>query len=155
MTGGSRSHAGLMLFSQLRRDFDELFQEVIAAGESPGQAPTWRPATDILELEDAVLVLVEVPGLAPEDLEVQVEGTVLSVRGRRQLSFAGSEEGCFHCLERREGSFARRLEVATSVNFAAARAELRAGVLTIELPKLEDRRRRRRVIPVTAAEEEP
>jgi HSP20 family protein len=148
-------YSGLLRVSQLRRELDELFQEVVAATETLAPATAWNPGIDVLDLPGSVRVLVEVPGLTAEQLEVEVEAGILCIRGRRQLRAEIGGERRYHCLERQEGSFSRQLEVPCPVNYAASRAHLESGVLTIELPKLEDRRRQRRAIAITEDEEGP
>ena len=72
----------------------------------------------------------------------EVDGTTLRVRGRRRLSFPEPGRIRFHCLERQEGSFERLVEIYEPVNFAKASVRLERGLLCIELPRVEDRRRR-------------
>jgi HSP20 family molecular chaperone IbpA len=64
--------------------------------------------------------------------------------------------GCrFHCLERQEGRFERQLELAVPVDFRRATVSLAAGLLRIELPKVDERRRRVHSLPISEREEEP
>jgi len=143
----SGSFPGSLVVTELRRELDRLFQEIVAASEAMGR-PAWAPLTDILELNDAVVVLIEVPGLASEDLTVSIEGNRLRIEGQHRLSFPRDGEVRFHCLERREGQFRRQIEIYQPVDNSAATATLRRGLLVIELPKLNDRRRQRRSIHV-------
>jgi HSP20 family protein len=153
MPAGIRRHPGAAILSTLRRELDDLFQEMVVASEGASREPSWLPAADVLELPEAVLVVLEVPGATPHELEVYTEAPVVGIRGRRQLSVPGGDGTRFHRLERPQGPFARELEISLAVDFAAARAELCGGVLVIELPKLEERRRRQRRIRVVESDE--
>lgn len=136
-----RRYAGTLVSAQLKGELERLFQEVLAARESAARAG-WSPPVDVLELPENVVVLVEVPGLGPEDLRVEVVDHTLHVKGRRRLAFGAPGRVRFHCLERQEGGFARAIEVPGPVDFRRARASLADGLLRIELPKVEERRRR-------------
>jgi HSP20 family molecular chaperone IbpA len=150
----SRRYSGVVVVSQLRAELDRLIHEVLAASEtaSPGG---WVPATDVVDLGHAVVVQIEVAGVAPTDLRVEVEGTTLRVLGRRRLTFPNPGRVRFHCLERQEGSFTRQVEILEPVNFAKAQARLERGLLIVELPKVEDRRKRQVVLTIDEAPEEP
>jgi HSP20 family protein len=136
-----RRYAGTLVSAQLKGELERLFQEVLAARESAARAG-WAPAVDVLDLADRFVVLVEVPGLGPEDLRVEVVDGALQIRGRRRLAFAAAGRVRFHCLERQEGGFARGVEVPGPVDFRRAQVELADGLLRIELPKIEERRSR-------------
>lgn len=148
-TRPSRRYSGVVVASRLRSELDRLIQEVLAASETatPGG---WTPAVDVVDLGDALVVQVEVAGVAASDLRVEVEGSTLRISGRRKLAFPKPGRGRirFHCLERPEGSFVRQVEIFEPVNVARARVQLEQGLLTIRLPKVEDRRRRQVVLIV-------
>ncbi len=137
----SRRYSGVVVISQLRAELDRLIQEVLAATETSGRGG-WAPAIDVVDLGHALLVQVEVAGVAPADLRVEIEGTTVRVHGRRRLTFPKPGRIRFHCLERQEGSFVRQVDIFEPVNFARASARLERGLLCVELPRVEDRRRR-------------
>jgi HSP20 family protein len=139
------------LVSELRRELERLVHELLVTSESLPQPGDWCPPADVVDDGERILVCLEVPGLGPEDLEVEVEGGVVHVRGRRRQRYAA--EVRYHCLERQEGGFERQLQMPEAVDFGLVRARLSRGVLSIELPKVEDRRRRRRAVAVEADEE--
>ena len=148
----SRRYSGVVVVSQLRSELDRLIQEVLAATETVNRGG-WTPSTDVVDLGHALLVQVEVAGVAPGDLRVEIDGTTLRVYGRRRLSFPEPGRIRFHCLERQEGSFERQVEIFEPVNFAKATARLERGLLCIELPRVEDRRRRHVELVVDEGEE--
>ena len=108
----------------------------MAAGES---GAAWLPAVDLCESDSCVTVLVELPGVRAEHVEVVVGGDELRVRGRKRK---GAPRGVIShlCSERSFGQFARTIRLRWPVRKDRATAELKDGVLTVRLPKLEDRR---------------
>lgn len=137
--------------SRLRAELDRLFQDVLAASETV-QRSGWTPAVDVIDTGEALVLLLEVAGLSPADLRVEVEGSVVRVKGRRRLAFPVPGRVRFHCVERQEGRFVREVEVLEPVDFRNARATLADGLLRLELPKIEERRKRLQVIEVVEAE---
>ena len=150
----SRRYSGVVVVSQLRSELDRLIQEVLAATETTSRGG-WTPATDVVDLGHALLVQVEVAGADPADLRVEIDGSTLRVRGRRRLTFPKPGRIRFHCLERQEGTFERQVEIFEPVNFAKATARIERGLLCIELPRVEDRRRRHLELLVEEVAEPP
>ena len=108
----------------------------MAAGEA---GAAWLPAVDLCESGACVTVSVELPGVRAEQIEVALTNEELRVRGRKRK---GAPRGVIShlCSERSFGPFARTILLRWPVRKDAATAELKDGVLTIRLPKLEDRR---------------
>jgi HSP20 family protein len=106
------------------------------AGES---GAAWLPAVDLCESDSCVTVRVELPGVRAEHVEVVLGGDELRVRGRKRK---GAPRGVIShlCSERSFGQFARTIRLRWPVRKDRATAELKDGVLTVRLPKLEDRR---------------
>jgi HSP20 family protein len=97
---------------------------------STEHAPTERgggisPRVDVLETENEFLVLADMPGTKPDDLDIRFEQGELTVHGRR----AARNE--------KFATYHRIFSVADSVSADRITAELKAGVLTIRLPKVE------------------
>ena len=108
----------------------------MAAGES---GAAWLPAVDVCESESCVTVTMELPGVRAEQVEVALTNGELRVRGRKRK---GAPRGVIShlCSERSFGQFARNIPLRRPVRKDEATAELKDGVLTVRLPKLEDRR---------------
>ena len=108
----------------------------MAAGEA---GAAWLPAVDLCESGSCVTVSVELPGVRADQIEVALTNEELRVRGRKRK---GAPRGVIShlCSERSFGSFTRTILLRWPVRKDAATAELKDGVLTIRLPKLEDRR---------------
>ena len=98
--------------------------------------PAFRPAVDIVESAEAFEVRAEVPGMKAEDIHLDVEKNVLTLRGERTL--AETTEGAdYRRVERSYGSFTRSFSLPETVDDEAIEANLADGVLTVRLPKKE------------------
>ena len=111
------------------REFDRLLQ-------TPGReaANQWVPAVDIRELEDAFVVLVDVPGVEASEIEISVENGVLSLSGSRELEQSESTDN-YNRIERASGKFVRRFTLPDDIDPEAVTARSQNGVLEISLPK--------------------
>src|SRR6266487_6907564 len=107
--------------------------------QGSGQATTtaWAPALDISERKDAYLVTVELPGVAVDDLEITLEGGMLTIQGERHFAHDSSEQR-FHRVERRYGAFRRAITLPAHVVGDAVEASVDQGVLQIVVPKMEE-----------------
>jgi HSP20 family protein len=115
-------------------------------GDRP-DAAHWRPPIDVVETPEKVQVLVEVPGIAVDDLHVEVEGKTVIVAGTKAAS-SPNDQARYHRLERRQGGFERTVDLVGTVNTHAGVARLRGGLLTVEFPKIREKRRRRRILVI-------
>lgn len=125
---------------RLRGRVGRLFVALQEASEMvAGEAGAWLPPVDLCESEECVTVRVELPGVRAEQVEVALTNEHLRVRGRKRK---GAPRGSIThlCSERSFGQFVRTVPLRWPVRKDAATAELRDGLLTIRLPKLEDRR---------------
>lgn len=96
----------------------------------------FRPAVDIHESPEAYALTIEVPGVKEEDLHVELENGVLTVRGERKFEkTTENKESGYRHVERAYGSFARRFSVPDAVKADAVEAKLDAGLLHVRLPK--------------------
>jgi len=94
------------------------------------------PPVDVYEDAQHVVLKLEVPGIKQEDLDVQVENQMLTVKGERKFEKNEKEEN-FHRIERRYGSFTRSFTLPQTVDAASVKANYEHGVLTISLAKKE------------------
>jgi HSP20 family protein len=124
----------------LQEKMNRLFQESLSAeGLDPGAlGSAWTPPADAHETPDAYVVELEVPGLRRDDLDVQVDGARLVVRGERRPAAQGRPER-FYRMERTYGPFSRTFEFAGPVDADRVTAHLKDGLLRLELPKLRPR----------------
>jgi HSP20 family protein len=126
--------------------FDQLFNTVLGANGSRGgngSSLMRAPDTDVIETEHEIRVVTEMPGLKRENIEVDVENNVLTIRGEKREERREGEPGRFHLAERRYGTFTRSFVLPRDVDADQIQADFEDGVLTIAIPKSERARRRR------------
>jgi len=96
----------------------------------------WVPAVNMIENADAFEVSAELPGFATEDVEIDFENDVLTLRGETtQERTEGDEKQRYHVWERRSGSFQRSFQLPGTIDGDKITAAFVDGVLTIRLPK--------------------
>ena len=99
---------------------------------------------DVSETDKAVEVRLDVPGINPADVDIQLSSGTLTVRGeRKEEEEEKDKDRNYHRVERRCGSFSRTVTLPCSVREDEAAAEYKDGVLTITLPKSEEAKTRR------------
>jgi HSP20 family protein len=127
-----------------QREVERYLQHFARAGKRPTIVftqhtqlePLWSPAVDVYETADAVVVVLELPGVDPDDVDIQVEPQRLTVRGvRRDRHAPTAERRTYHALEIRYGRFARSLPLPTGIDGASSTASYRDGLLEIRLAK--------------------
>ncbi len=111
-------------------------------GAAIGSTPAWMPALDISERKDAYLVTVELPGVKLDDLQITMEGSLLTIQGERHVPNDSSEQQ-FHRIERRYGTFRRSITLPAHVVADAVQATVDDGVLQILVPKAEEAKPKR------------
>jgi HSP20 family protein len=116
------------------------------AGSGPAAADC-RPPIDVFETVEAVEVIVDVPGVAPDLLRVAVRRDTVLVVGVK-MSSAGDPRQRFHLAERAYGHFARAIRLGGAFDANRAQATAAGGQLRIVLPRIEDRRGRVLHVPV-------
>jgi HSP20 family protein len=97
-------------------------------------AGNFVPAVDVYEDPQKLVLKFEVPGIKPEDLDIRVEGRVLTVRGERKWDSEQKEEN-YHRIERRYGSFVRSFTLPATVDTENIDAQSEHGVLQLTLNK--------------------
>nr|ANY58115.1 Amidohydrolase [uncultured bacterium] len=122
---------------------DRFFDTVLGAGGARGGSLMRAPETDVVETEREIRVATEMPGLRQEDIEVDVENNVLTIRGEKREERSEGEQGKYHLAERRYGTFARSFVLPRDVDAERIEAAFENGVLTVRIPKSEKTQRRR------------
>jgi HSP20 family protein len=145
----------LFVISRFQAELDRLFQEAMQIGESDLPLGEWQPAIDVVETPAAVLILAELPGFAAADLRIEVRATRILISGTKSTAPPDAQRIKFHCLERGHGRFSREIHVFLPVNTHQGTARLRDGLLTLELPKIQDKRQEARLLHIEEGEETP
>ena len=96
----------------------------------------WRPAVDIKEEKNCFLIVADVPGINPKDIEITMENGVLTVKGERHLDAEDSNEN-YKRVERMNGTFYRRFSLPDTADGERIEATGCNGVLEITIPKHE------------------
>jgi HSP20 family protein len=113
-----------------------LFQDSVNRLFAEPSARPWVPAVDILETENELVLKADVPEMELKDLDVKIENGTLTLRGERKFEHK-EKNGGFHRVERSYGTFERVFTLPETVNPEGVKADYKAGVLTIALPKKE------------------
>jgi HSP20 family protein len=110
-----------------------------AFGEDVALWPSERiiPSLDLAETDGIVEVRMDIPGMENKDIDIQVNGNLLTISGERKEE--REEKGkTFHRVERRVGSFSRTVTLPCPVKEDAVDAQYKNGTLTVKLPKTEE-----------------
>jgi HSP20 family protein len=114
------------------RDLNRLFTS------QPGVPTTFVPPADVIVDEQGVTVQMDVPGVRPDKLEIELENDVLTVRGERTFPYATDEgDRAVRRVERGFGRFERSLRVPRGLDPESVEASLADGVLTLRIPRPE------------------
>ncbi len=95
---------------------------------------SWNPVVDVYENDDALVVKAELPGVDKDQISVNVEGRILTLRGERKTENEAKEEN-YYRRERTYGHFERSFTLPAEVDPESTKAEYKDGVLKIEVPK--------------------
>ncbi|MFQ5827719.1 MAG: Hsp20/alpha crystallin family protein [Candidatus Methylomirabilia bacterium] len=120
--------------TNMNRLFDTFFGHPVRAGI---EERAWRPVLDIYETKDELVVAAELPGFREKEIQVTISGDLLSIRGQRSEDCEVKEQS-YHRVERSFGKFERNIPLPIPVQSDRVKAQYRAGVLEIRLPKVEE-----------------
>ena len=97
----------------------------------------WHPSVDIVEDKEEIRLKAEIPGLTAEEVHIDVEKNVLTLRGEKKKEEKKDGEN-YHCVESSYGCFSRTFELPDYAKQDEIRAEFKNGVLNIRIPKAEE-----------------
>jgi HSP20 family protein len=120
-------------FAALQQDVNRVFSSFFDPATQEGSAARWIPPVDLEELEDAYLLVADLPGVPEDDVAIDVEGDVLTLSGARTRQ--AHEGGRTIRSERGAGSFRRQLTLPDGVDADRITATYDRGVLRIRVPK--------------------
>ena len=119
----------------LRETMDQLFNDAYTRNrEYRAQPPAWQLPVDAYATEDAIVLVADVPGLKPEELDVTLEGDTLTIRGEVKPR---PENQNYLLRERLTGRFERVLTINTPIEANKVEATFEGGIVQIVLPKAE------------------
>lgn len=148
----SRIHNAVLPAAEVGDFADEIRRVFLELGRTFGAEPLageCSPALDVFETDEAIDVIVDLPGVDLAAVRVLSKGDTLLIVGDKAARRSRGES-TFHLVERDFGRFARTVRIAPACDPANARATLSNGELRISVPKIADRRGTTIQIPVKA-----
>lgn len=118
---------------EMNRYFDDFFGEQ-RRGLAEG---AWLPAVDVSETDADFVVRAELPGMAQNEIEINVQDNVLTLKGEKKQEKKEEKEN-FQRLERSYGSFSRSFTLPAGVKPEDIKASFKDGVLEVTMPKTEE-----------------
>jgi HSP20 family protein len=123
------------LVNRLHQSLDQVFGDTLGSPEAASSpSVAWVPRVDIHEETDRFVVLADVPGVEPKDIDITAESGVLTIRGERRSQKRETENG-YERVERVAGTFLRRFTLPESANTESIKAKQINGVLEVTIPK--------------------
>lgn len=127
----------------LQDEVNRLFTSSFSrGGDNDLMRGAWSPQVDIFENQNEIVLEAELPGMKPEDVEINIENNVLTLHGERKFE-KKAEGDNFHRVERSYGGFTRSFTLPSTVSSENANAEFENGVLRLTLAKREEAKPRR------------
>lgn len=119
---------------EIEDDMDSLLGRFLGREQGAAKEGMWAPAVDVKETKSDIVVKAELPGVDAKNVDITVDGNLLTVKGERKAEEKKEDEGyCYS--ERSFGSFIRSLTLPGEVDETKTKASYRDGVLTITLPR--------------------
>jgi len=129
------------LVQDFRRELDDLFSQFFREGDDREPA-FWAPRANLSETENEYAVSIDLPGVTPENISIELRHGDLWITGRREEE--SEEQGkTWHRIERFAGEFRRVIRVGDDVDAEHVNAEYKDGVLHVAIPKSEDAQTKR------------
>ena len=120
----------------IQDEFNRLFDDFFDSMSLP-EAVDFVPGIDVSETKNEIRVKVDLPGLTEKDVEVNLSGDVLSIKGERKEESEEKDEN-YYRKERMYGSFLRQIQIPKKIKTDQVKAKFKNGVLHVILPKAED-----------------
>jgi HSP20 family protein len=123
-------------FSRFEEEMDRMIEDVFGRREPVWIRESFVPRANLVETENELTVTVDLPGLKPEEVKLELREGALWITGERKEE--KEENGkTFHRTERSYGAFRRVIDLPSTVNEEKVEAAFRDGVLSVKLPKAE------------------
>jgi HSP20 family protein len=128
--------------TRFREDIYDLMDRFLAGIPSAESTTEWVPFVDISETDGEFNVRAELPGLDKNDLDVDVSGDVLSIKGEKKDEEEKKDKG-YYMRESYFGSFQRNIRLPAEVQRDQVEATFKDGILNITIPKSEEKKARK------------
>jgi len=130
-------------FSLMRRMTEEMDRAFQNSGAKGGMA-LWAPAVEVSQTDSQYVVRAELPGLKPDDVQIEVTADGLTLTGERTFE-RDLDKGGIHRTEIRYGRFYRVIPLPDGASVDQAKAKFENGVLEVTVPLAEETNKRRRI----------
>jgi HSP20 family protein len=139
-------HDPWSMMRQLQREMSTVFDRRLADNDEslPVATSDWTPSVDIKEEDNRFVIMADIPGVEPEDIEVKMENGVLSISGERKAEHEEKKEG-YKRIERSYGSFLRRFSLPDSADPEDIKAKSKNGSLEVVVNKRKPENQSRRI----------
>lgn len=114
----------------------------------PDGTENWNISLDVIQRPDEIVVKASVPGVKPDTIDLSIEDNILTIRAERKPDFE-DEQSVYLIQERPAGSFYRALRLPETVDANKIQSTYENGVLTINLPKAEEKKKKQIKIEIT------
>jgi len=139
------------LFSQLNNEMTRIFDEFETGNHSlekrSGSESFLSAKMDCSETDELVEVKIEIPGVKEEDIDVELNGRLLTISGKREAR-SDEKQKDYRIIERESGSFVRRLNLDFDADPKKVNAQIEAGVLTVAIEKPEETKSKKQKIEI-------
>lgn len=119
--------------TEFRQVFEHIFNGA-GTGQPEATASQWAPRVDVREEDKRFVILADIPGVDPADIEIQMDKGILSIKGERKNEVR-EDDGKLTRVERSHGTFYRRFALPDSADAEGVTATGKHGVLEIAIPK--------------------
>lgn len=125
-------------------DLDRVFDRLMQSWASPVSMSEldWNPSVDVSESDDEIVVKAEIPGVSPEDVEISIDDNHLIISGEKKQESEERDKN-YYRVESSYGSFRRSLALPSGADLDSIKASSKDGVLSIRIPKSNDRKSRK------------
>jgi HSP20 family protein len=119
-------------------------------GGVPASTEDWNISLDVVQRPDEIVVKASIPGVKPEAIDLAIEDNILTIRSERKPDFE-DEQSVYLVQERPAGSFYRALRLPETVDANKIQSTYENGVLTVSLPKAEEKKKKQLKIQVASS----
>jgi HSP20 family protein len=137
--------------NEMNRLFNTFFEAPTSGGNGTQTLRRWIPAMDLVETDGEYILRADLPGLTENDVNIELEDSVLTISGERKSEHEERKEG-YYRVERASGSFSRSLTLPEGVDASAIKASFDNGVLEVRVPKPEVKKPQKVAISVGGSE---
>jgi HSP20 family protein len=131
----------LPTISTLQEEMNRLFEQISPSGNGDSELMAFMPSAELEDTPEALHLKLEIPGLEAKDLDIQVTEQSVSISGERKSETKTEEKGAVRS-EFRYGKFERIIPLPVHVKNDAAQAEYKNGILTLNLPKSDEEKKK-------------